>query len=588
MKTNIARFFAFAFVAIALLGATALPARAGIGPADDRQRTDPSGWWTYTGVTVSQIATLLSNRNARLTEIQAESPTTFTVVMIPNTGANQSGWWWYVGQTASQVGSALSSNNARLISAHAYNTSSGIRFATVMVQNTGANNKGWWWYYNASGSFISSQLSANSARLISLSQYPAGGYLAIMVSNTGSNNTGWWWYTNATTAFIGNALSTNHARLVDLSRNSNGSWNAIMYSNPSTRWYWWVGVTPGEAVENANQNGQRIIDATSYFVGGQRRYAVATTENLNGLERKLWGIISPRVDSGAYGFYLKRVGAGILADLQAYTQYEPASALKVLYHAKSIHQQALGVADSRTLTYRYDTTDPNNGGICTNKFTKTKTTDLKTGDTWMMVNSDNRTTRAILELYGSMTTMEDYGESLGLTQTEINHHIGCPTASTYNRTTLVDLGRVYEAFQNGGITRNATWLTQFRSRMLNQNNTNFIQNSVCPIVRQEATSLGKTPAVATNFCNAITWIAKGGSYQYGGSLPWKVSLDNVSMTGLPYKSGGTTVPRFFVFGEYVDQTQINSMTEQSNLNTARDTLYLEAMRPQIRAGLATW
>ena len=33
-------------------------------------------------------------------------------------------------------------------------------------------------------------------------------------------------------------------------------------------------------------DGERIIDATSYFVSGQRRYDIVTTENLNALERK--------------------------------------------------------------------------------------------------------------------------------------------------------------------------------------------------------------------------------------------------------------------------------------------------------------
>ena len=156
MRSRLAVVLAVALVAIALLGITATPpAKAAIGPGDDRQLTTPTGWWTYTGVTLTQIGNLLTAKNARLTDIQAETTTTFTVVMIPNTGAYTSGWWWYVGQTASQVTSQLSAHNARLISAHAYSTTGGTRFAVVMVSNTGANTKAWWWYYG-SASFISS------------------------------------------------------------------------------------------------------------------------------------------------------------------------------------------------------------------------------------------------------------------------------------------------------------------------------------------------------------------------------------------------------------------------------------------------
>src|SRR4051812_34849454 len=88
MKNRLASFFAIVIMAIGFLAATGtLPARAGVGPGDDRQLQTPTGWATYTGVTLSQISSLLSANNARLTDIQAETPTTFTVVMVSNTGA---------------------------------------------------------------------------------------------------------------------------------------------------------------------------------------------------------------------------------------------------------------------------------------------------------------------------------------------------------------------------------------------------------------------------------------------------------------------------------------------------------------------
>jgi hypothetical protein len=205
----------------------------------------------------------------------------------------------------------------------------------------------------------------------------------------------------------------------------------------------------------------------------------------------------------------------------------------------------------------------------------------------MMQVSDNRMTRGILEKY-TKASMLSYGTSLGLTSTAINHNIGCPTDTTHNRTTLSDLGKVYEAFQAGTVTGSSTWKTQFRSRMLNQSNFSGFKNAICPVVNAEATSLGKSSATATSFCNAMTWIAKGGSYQYGSALPYKVSRDNVSLTGVPYKSSGVVAPRYFVFGEYVDGTTINSSTESTTVDNARGKLYPEALRPYIRAALATW
>jgi hypothetical protein len=212
----------------------------------------------------------------------------------------------------------------------------------------------------------------------------------------------------------------------------------------------------------------------------------------------------------------------------------------------------------------------------------------------MMWNSDNRMTKGILFTYGGGTfaggksVMESYGASLGLTNTHINHDIGCPTSTTHNITTLVDLGKVYEAFQNGTVTTSAAWKAQFRARMLNESNYPGFRSSICPTVQSIAASLGKSAATATAFCNALTWIAKGGSYQYGGALPATVSWDGLSMTGVPFKSRGVVVPRYYVFGEYIDGTTINSTTQANTINAARSNEYREAMSPFLRAALATW
>jgi hypothetical protein len=529
------------------------------------------------------VNSLLSANGARLTSIQVQSSTpTFTVTMVKNAGPYASGWWWYYGKTEAQVNSLLSTNHARPISISAYSSSSGVRYAVVMVQNAGANAKASWWYHG-SASYISGRIDANHARLITLQPFPGGGYLAIMVDNTGSNATSWWWYYRATAAQVNNDLSTNRARLIDVSRNGDGTFNVVMYRS-STRAYWYYGLAPSSILAKANQLGERIIAVFSY--GGSQ--VAAMTENLNAPSRKLRNIIAPKVDSGAYGFYLKRVGGTTIAALQSRKQYEPASALKVLYHAKSIHAEALGnTTDATSITYHYhDLSDPNDGDICPDDYNTTRTTSLKNADTLMMQNSDNRMTRGILEKY-TKAAMLNYATSLGLSSTEIHHNIGCGTP--HNKTTLVDLGKVYEAFQNGTVTSNATWRSQFTSRMLNDGNYEpQYHDSICGIVSQEAAALGKSSATATSFCNAISWIAKGGSYQYADTFPYTVSWDGLSLTGVPYKSGGVVARKYFVFGEFVDGTNIGSQSEADSVNAARSKLYQEALRPYIHAALATW
>jgi hypothetical protein len=588
-RTSVVLLVLAAVVSLGLF--TSSKAGAAVGPVDDRQQIAPTSWWTYTGVSAATLSSLLTANGARLTSIQVDNPTgpTFTSVMVRNTATYASAWWWYYGQTQAQVSSLLSTNHARLISASPYSTAGGTRYAVVMVPNSGANAKAWWWYIGTT-SFLSSQLSTHHARLIELNPMPgsATSYLGIMVNNTTTNATAWWWYFHQTVPTVSTHLSANHARLVDLSRNTDGTFNVVMYANPSTRWYWYVNTSPTAAVNRSLQQGERIIDATSYVISGTTYYAVIETRNTNALSETLWNIIGPKIDSGNYGFYLKLVGGGVIAGLKQGSQYEPASALKVLYHAKSIHEESLGTAhDGDVITYHFNPADPTNPGICPDSYASTATTNLKNADQQMMWVSDNRMTRGILENYGK-PAMLSYAATLGLTATAINHNIGCPTSTTHNLTTLSDLGKVYEAYQNNTITANSVWKSEFRGRMLNEANYSGFKTSICPIVNQVAVALGKSAATATAFCNALTWIAKGGSYQYGGSLPYSVSWDGVSMTGVPYKSAGAIARKFFIFGEYVDGTVINSAAEATAINTARGREYQEAMRPYIRAALSTW
>ena len=578
----------FAGLAVGTIPASG-PATAAVGPGEDRQISSPAAWWTYTGVDATFVADRLAANGARLTDIKVESasPLLFTVTMVKNDGAYGSAWYWYYGQTAAQVLSTASANNARPIAINGYNTANGVRFATVMVSNTGANAEPWSFFYGTP-SFIGSQVTA-SAKMVSFGRIQGTGfYTALLGSNTGTDATGgWWWYYGQSMAALQSLSQANGARLVDLDRNNDtGTYNAIMYKNPTgTKWHVYTGYKPSALVSKALQDGQRLFDVTPYYSGGTKYLAAVGVNNLNALSTKLQGQVESKLDSGSYGFFLKQVGGSELAGLQTRTYFEPASSLKVLYHLKSIDAQEGGVLDSAPITYHYNNlADPKDGNICPDNYGTTTTTNLKTADSKMMWNSDNRMTRGILEKYGK-ASMLSLAAQLGMTNTSINHNIGCPTAATHNWTTLSDLSKVYEGFQNGSVVSTPTWRAEFRNRMLNENNFGY-KDAVCPTVQEEAAKLGKSAAVATSFCNAMTWIAKGGSYTYGSSTyPVKVDWSGENLTGVPFKLLGRTSPKFFTFGYFVNNLELNSDAEKTVSSTALGTLYKEAIRPQIRAAL---
>ena len=565
-------------------------ASAAVGPGEDRQLTAPTTWWTYTGLSVAQINTTLSANSARLTDLQLDQASgTYTVTEVANSGAYASGWWWYVGQTPAQVLSLASTNNARPTVVNCYNASGTTKCNVIMISNTGANAESWSFWIGTS-SFIASKVNPASNRLVSLSRVQGTtSYAALFGSNTGTDAVNWHYYFGQTIAQISSLLSSNNARIVDLDENNDtGTYNVIMYAN-TTRWYWYVSSSLSGLVTRALQQGERIFDVSKFKSGSTTYYAVVSTRNTDAATEQLYGILAPTIDSGSWGFELKQLNGPVLAGLQTGNAFEPASAIKVLYHYVSIRNEQAGTThDTTSITYHYNPADPTNGGICPDSYPNTATTSLVNADKLMMQNSDNRMTRGILEEYGKPAMLSQAAQ-LGMTSTAINHNIGCPTAATHNSTSLSDLDKVYEAYQNGTDINVAKWRSTFRARMLNNSNYSAYYSSICPIVQQEATALGKSATVATNFCNRITWLAKGGSYQYGGSLPWTISWANGSLTSVPFKNAAhTVVPTYYYYGDFVDNTTINSTSEQNAIAAARTTAYQEALRPYIHAALETW
>jgi Beta-lactamase enzyme family len=586
---------AAALVLSSLVGAAA-PARAGTGPGPgfDRQISEPTGWWSYSALTTSQLSAKLTANHARLTDLQVRStsPLTFVATMVADSGDFATKWWW--GGALSKAGyeAALAKHHARLISIQRYTGAGGhTAYAAVMVQNTGVNKTAWW-LAQGTHSSISHALATHHARLIQLTPYSSTAYTALMVSNTGpqkvSSTSSW----HKSGSSISNTLSKNHYRLIDLSRNSDGTFNAVMYANPAgTTWYWRTKDTSIQAlIADANQWGQRIIDVTRYTFGGTVYYAGVMIDDLNALSRQLAAQMAAVVHSGHYGFYFRRVDGAVSASLESNLPFEPASAIKVLYHLRTIESEAAGTAhDNTSITYHYDPASPDNAGICPEDFSATKKTNLKNADTLMMQNSDNRMTRGVREHFGK-PAMLALAKSLHMSSTQIHHTIGCPTATTHNLTTLVDLDQIYNGFASGHLVTNSTWRQAFTDRMLNDSVYPSFKSGFCPIVNQEAAKLGKSRTVATNFCNAVLWYAKGGSYTYGGSWPANISYAGMSVTRLPILKKGQLLPNYrdYIYGHFEDEVTIHSDSQQTAVGALGSSVYYAAIRPAIDSALKTW
>jgi hypothetical protein len=599
---------------------------------DDHSTNTPTGWWFYTGVTAAQVSSYLSANSARLVGIDlyaiSNGTPYFTVRMVANTGAYAvPGWWWYYGLTGAQVSSYISSNNARLIDVKPYDTGDGtIRFAVIMVSNTGTAARSWWWYYGASTTTISNALSANGARLTDLDSYLVGGtryYTAVMVANTGADAKTWWWYYGLSSSQVSSYLSSNVARLTNIERTSAGTYNVVMVRNSgtdSTAWWWYLSFTSSTALLNyALQLGIRPIDIKTYTVSGSRRYLAAFIDNSNAPTRRVRDVFATRfLDTsgnptrGIFESYVKRAGSSVIVNLNSSYPTEVASAIKVLHLLHAMKSYAGGESLSSGFTYYDYPNSPFNANtsnacpISSDETTTNRRTSytLLQGLQQMMAISDNRTTRGVGLRYG-FDALRSTASAAGLTRTYLrstttHNNLGCAYYDTNvskwtdpgNDTTAADLAKIYE-----GVWTSSLLTGDARTQFLNTANPSTgVASALQTIINQEATSLGKSSATASSFGSQVKFYTKGGSYASclpasDGSCAKKVIVQSwAGLVRLPAKSSGYIAYRTYSFGTLISDVPVTewSGTDASNYIATYNSARYEAFRSEIRSALATW
>jgi len=571
-------------VLVGLLSFLALAAPA--FAQDDRERTEVIADHTIFNANASSVSFWTSN-GFRLIDLEyvgtSSGQPLFDASFVQNIGNYQSGYWWYYGLTAATLSSTLSSNQARLVDLEPYQTSQGLRFACIMVPNTGSNGTAWWWYYGASISQLSAQINANNARIVDLQPYTYNGqtsYAAVMIHNTGANYRPWWWYVNVTPAQLNIYLASNNARIYDLEPRSNGNFDVVMTrQTPMPYWYYWYGLTQTQVTNNIETYGARPVDIEGYTVNGVRRYAVVAVNNSNALETEVGNAMRARTD-GTIGFTLYEVGNPLwlrFAAINSSREFEPASTMKTLHHVHAMREVHLGGATLNTpLTVFQNYSPP--GSSCPVDVNPT-TEPLGNVLYEMMVNSDNARTQAVTAHFGQ-SQINATAAVLGMTSTSLNHRLGCPiAASNPNWTTLRDLTRLHDEVAKGFL---GSQRSTFYSTMQNQ----LSDLGLDTIMQTEGSSLGLPQHTINQFRSQCLLAHKGGSYnlQVSPLAPFIYHRAEFAYLELPWVISGVHTSREFAFGAFV-----NAGSSASDANAA---IWQEGLprllRGLIRSAMQSW
>jgi hypothetical protein len=589
-----------------LAGATTAAAAKKIDP--ERYSTVPTASpWLYSS-TKAGIDNYATANNMRVTaiEVSSTSPLKFTATMVHKSGTYARWSKWYTGQTVDSLKKKLTGR--RLLDLERYTVNGKTRFAAVLVTNPASNYHDYRWYVGKTPSYIEDKQEAFKGRIIDIDRASAGKYDVIMLKNTSVDKKGWWYYYRRTPAQITSLLKTNKARLVDIEPDGTGRYTVVMVRSAGEYWLWHHAATSAHVKHIQAQYGMRIFHLKRYSTPGGTRYAVLLINNLDAAGTKarqaLWG----PAGNAAFGFYVKRIDGSEVRSLQRDKVFEPASMLKALHHVTAMRKVYLGQAEvTDDVTYYRNPTEPNNKDWCAYEddgdpiTTMPVTADMSVVLSGMMQISDNRMTDAIYNKFGR-PAINSMADSLGMSKTELNHRIGCTWAAAevaaLNELTLRDDAKLFEAvfrannpFLGTGVVRD-----QFYNYM-NDNTSRFKT-----VVKQEATSLGKSTATANAFIAALR-----GAYKAGGYLTWTGTCYEKGCThaiirstgggylGLPVKSGPATFYRNYAYGTFIDGTfdcgpgsSIDCTQERDALSTGRAKAMEEMLRPQIRSALATW
>jgi hypothetical protein len=443
---------------------------------------DPAGWTFRYGATATDITADI-NAGLRPFSIQRVAANSYDVLTVENAGSYAvSGFGtgnMHYNRTSTQLGNELA--NRRLVSLDCYEESGATRMTAISIPNTGAGSASWGWVVGQSLQQVVDWVenATPAIRITDLSIYTVGGtkyYSAVAVYNQGAQYQGWWWYFDKTEAEIAALLTQNSARLIDIELETapslfNGArFAAVMVAqNPGGGWF--DASSTGTQTENLiGQTGGRLTSLHRYTTAlGTTAYAVSLVDNANDQTRRVRGYMGAQATQGSYGFKLKQVGGPVIASLNENFVFEPASTMKILHGVGAIRECAQGdlflngsywVPNTCT-SIEWNNYCPDDYYSCNPGYETLETT-LR----GMLRNSHNGRTRTIEELVGR-TTLNNFADfTADLTNTQINHTLGCLCGNTPNTTTAADLTSLYEQIADGSFF-NSTWSEELFGIMAN-------------------------------------------------------------------------------------------------------------------------
>lgn len=324
-----------------------------------------------------------------------------------------------------------------------------------------------------------------------------------------------------------------------------------------------------------------------YFTGAK---VFTSSQTANGQPGTTGGALG-----GTYGFYGKQIIAPsaqhvdvVVANVNETVQYEPVSAIKILPALKLMRDVQAGnvlLHSGNGTQGSYYNVAP--GASCPGETTSPEWMGQLLSQ--MMLNSDNGATKGIIKFEGDLGAITNFAHQIGLANTTMTGYVGCLTS---NRSTLSDLGLLYEGIANGNLLNSSTANTLY-ANMADDGADDFdakrmaIQN----IINVDGASPVLSDPQRQAFTNAFDLHNKWGWGGNSSVTHWAVSGSAVIPTCF---ASHRTLAAFdrsqtqYVWGAFID----NEIRALGDFDTIRfgflEPVQVEPLRESFDAALSAW
>ncbi len=550
--------------------------------------SDPTAWAYFSNADSAALDAQinLGYRIIDLDVVQA-SPMRFDAALVRNTGTYASGWWWYTDQTLTQLGNLAVANNARVIEISAYQAAAGLRYAGVMIPNTGSEAEQFVLRENLTVAGVAAWATKGDFQgfgvVYDIEAYSTANgtrYAIIGLGNAFSSPDTIDYRLGLTSAALATVVAANSSRILDLEVEPNGTFAAVFSYfdgfQGSSHTFWDLPFS--ELTTVAGQYASRIVDITKYVSAGTTKFAIVLRRNaadpMYTLNRDMRAMLTnPLTDSG---FLVRELDGLVRTALNEGQVFEPASTMKTVHAFTAMLRVAQG-SDNLMNNCLSPTTMTEPTGSCPDLGSPWTSTSLNTALQGMLQQSNNRYTEGVRARYGTAAIVSN-AHLVGASNVGINHMIGCLAnlpGAVENTITLNDLYAIHTAASGGMLgAQESTFRGLF---------WNYGQSTALPVdsvVTEELAQSGLSSADVAEFLSYFRMSAKGGGYTVNGveHRSWGFYMS------VPIKAFGCAiVNREFFFGTF-----INDHDDATEANAALTAIVRELARIPLREAIDQW